>query len=136
MCMRAHEFTELVAWQLADEIRQKVIAFTSTPPCCNDRRFCTDATAAAGSAASNTSEGFGRFRPAEFRNFLRYAHGSLKETRDHLISALESKYVTEERFYEIWRLTYRAIKANEGLQRYLQDCVDNGFTPNFWSDDK
>ncbi len=134
--MGVYHFTELIAWQLADAVRQQVIAFTSAPPCSNDRRFCADARASAESAPSNTAEGFGRFRPAEFLSFLRYAHGSLEETRDHLVSALESKYVTEERFHEIWRLTYRAIKANEGLQRYLQDCIDNGFRPNFWHEDK
>ncbi len=134
--MAVHHFSQLACWQLADDVRREVIAYTSTSPCCKDRRFCADATAAAESAPSNTSEGFSRFRPAEFLTFLRYARASLSETQDHLISALRRKYIDEARFHRAWRLSTRAIKANEGLQRYLAECIKSGFNPNFWTDDE
>jgi four helix bundle protein len=128
-----YHFTQLTTWQLADDVRKEVIAYTDRPPCCNDRRFYADARAAAESAQSNTSEGFARFRPAEFLNFLRYARASLAETKDHLISALHRGYIPQSTFERIWHLSTRAIKANESLQRYLARCIEEGFTPNFWT---
>jgi four helix bundle protein len=130
--MGARHFTQLVTWQLADDVRRLVFAFTARPPCSNDRKFCGDARAAAESAPANTCEGFSRFNPKEFVVFLRYARASLSETQDHLISALHSKYVDEAKFHEIWRLSVRAIKANEALQKYLHDCIKSGFRPDFW----
>jgi four helix bundle protein len=133
--MAVYHFTQLTTWQLADDVRKEVIAYTDQAPCCNDRRFCADARAAAESASSNTSEGYARFRPADFLNFLRYARASLSETQDHLVSAVQHRYLDEPTFARIWHLTVRAIKANEGLQRYLARCVSEGFTPNFWLTD-
>jgi four helix bundle protein len=130
--MAVYHFTQLTTWQLAEDVRIEVIAYTDKPPCCNDRRFYADARAAAESAPSNTSEGYARFRPAEFLNFLRYARASLSETQDHLVSAVRRGYLDEPTFTRIWHLTVRAIKANEGLQHYLARCVSAGFTPNFW----
>ena len=132
--MSAHHFTELITWQLSDDVRKEVIAYTETAPCCNDRRFAADARAAAESGASNTAEGFGRFRPKEFLTFLRYARASLCETKDHLLSALRREYISQATFERIWFLSTRAIKANESLQRYLTRCIEEGFTPNFWLD--
>lgn len=129
-----YHFTELATWRLADEVRREVIAYTDTPACKNDRRFCNDARAAAESAPSNTAEGFSRFRPAEFLTFLRYARASLSETQDHLISAARRRYIDEPTFGRLWLLSRRAIKANEGLQRYLAGCIASGFNPNFWPD--
>lgn len=99
--MGVRHFTQLATWQLADDVRREVIAYIAIVPCCNDWRFCSDAKAAAESAPSNTSEGFSRFKPAEFLTFLRYAHASLSETQDHLISALESKYIDQARFERV-----------------------------------
>lgn len=98
--MGVHHFTQLIAWQLADDIRREVLAYTAKSPCRADRRFCSDARA------------------------------SLAETQDHLISAFHGEHVDEETFHRIWQLTVRAIKANEGLQRYLADCIASGFSPN------
>ncbi|MGH9329725.1 MAG: four helix bundle protein [Vicinamibacterales bacterium] len=116
----ARHFTELIAWQLADLLRQEVIAFTGKPPVCWDRRFCSDIRGSAESACSNTAEGFGRFRPTDFLRSLEIARGELEETQDHLKSALHREYLTEADHQRMWRLAVRAITANTGLQKYLR----------------
>jgi four helix bundle protein len=116
----ARHFTELIAWQLADQLRQEVIAFTDRLPACRDHRFCTDIRGSSESACSNTAEGFGRFRPTDFRRSLEIARGELEETQDHLRSALKRKYLIGSDFERMWRLAVRAITANTALQKYLR----------------
>jgi four helix bundle protein len=116
----ARHFTELIAWQLADELRREVIAFTSRPPCSRDFKFCAQVRAAADSVCFNTAEGFGRFRPKEFERFLGFAKGSLEEIQDALVSAKRKGYITDPEFHRMWRLTKRAIPANARLQTYLR----------------
>ena len=118
--MIAQHFTELIAWQLADELRREVIAFTSKPPCSKEFKFCAQIRAAADSVCFNTAEGFGRFRPKEFERFLGFAKGSLEEVQDGLVSAKRKGYLTDPEFQRIWRLTRRAIPANARLQTYLR----------------
>jgi four helix bundle protein len=63
-------FEDLVVWQRADELRREVLEFTSTGPPSRDFKFRDQIRDAASSAARNTAEGFGRFRPLEFARFL------------------------------------------------------------------
>jgi four helix bundle protein len=70
--MVANDFTELVAWQLAEELD----------------RFMSD-------APRNIAEGFGRFAPKEFAQFLRIAIGSEHETRNHILKAAVLGAITE-----------------------------------------
>ena len=51
-----------MTWQLANELRREVIAFTEMPPVSRDYKFCSQIRDASSSACRNTSEGFGRFR--------------------------------------------------------------------------
>ncbi len=129
--MAVSQFTQLIAWQLADQLRAQVFAFTAKEPTARDFRFCRDIRASAESAPSNTAEGFARFRPPEFLYFLRIARASLAETQDHLRSALQSDYITPDGFTGMWRLGRRAIMANTGLQRYLTRCIEEGWEPGF-----
>jgi four helix bundle protein len=118
--MAARHFTELVAWQLADELRGEIIAFTVRSPCCKDFKYCTQIKAAADSVCFNTSEGFGRYRPKEFERFLGYAKGSLEEVQDALISARRKRYLSDAEFHRTWALSKRAVGANAKLQTYLR----------------
>jgi four helix bundle protein len=122
----AKHFTELIAWQLANELREQVIALTSASRISRDFRFCDQFRGAADSACANTAEGFGRFRPAEFARFLGIAKGSLHETQDHLHSARKRGYLGDREFEALWRLSIRAITANSALQRYLRNSGRHG----------
>lgn len=122
----AKHFTELIAWQLANELREGVIALTSTSPIKRDFKFRDQILDSADSACANTAEGFGRFRPAEFARFLGIAKGSLQETQDRLLSARKRGYVSDREFAVLWRLSIRAITANSALQQYLRTSGRDG----------
>jgi len=111
---------ELAAWQLAWELKQRVYAFTRTGEVARDRDFCTDIRRAARSAPHNTCEGFYRFSPADFAQFLSFARGSLGEVRDQLLHALDEKFLNDAQFAELLLLVNRAIGANTKLQAYLR----------------
>jgi four helix bundle protein len=68
------------------------------------------------------AEGFARYRPREFARFLRIAIGSLAETQNHLREAQRRKYLEQEDFDKLWRLSRRALGAATKLHNYLKDC--------------
>ena len=127
--MRVDHFHDLVTWQLADELRREVLAFTETGPASRDFKYRDQIRDAVASACRNTSEGFDRFRPAEFARFLEFARASLGETQDGLIDGHERNYITGELFDRLWLLSKRALGANTNLMKYLQHCADTDDAP-------
>jgi four helix bundle protein len=113
-------FEDLIAWQLADELHRQVLEFTDTFPVRSDRNFCNQIRTASRSAKTNTSEGFGRYYRREFIRFLRIAAASLQEAKDHLHEAKQRKFIDEDKYTGMVRLTLRALKANIRLQHSLR----------------
>jgi four helix bundle protein len=114
------QHTDLDTWKLADELRDLIIAFTGREPASRDGRFCSQIRSAIDSACANTAEGFGRYAPSEFRQFLRIARGSLLETQDHLRSARKRGFIEDEAHEKMTRLAERSARANTRLQAYLR----------------
>ena len=96
--MRIDDFRKLIVWQLANELRHEILAFTDTGPASRDFKYRDQIRDAIASACRNTSEGFDRFRPAEFARFLEFARGSLGEVQDCLIDGHDRKYMDGECF--------------------------------------
>ena len=113
------------AWKLSWELKERIVAFTATEPAAKDRKFCDEILEAARSAPDNISEGFYRFSPPDFANFVRIAKGSLGEVRNQLLHAHTSKYISDEEFDELRRLCQRAIGASTGLRLYLLSLPKN-----------
>jgi four helix bundle protein len=113
--MSVRDFRDLVAWQLADALRWEVIQFTSDGPAARDFRFRDDIRASAGSAPANIAEGFGRFRPGPFAQFLEYAKASIEETQDHLLEAKDRALIGEKLFSRLWNLAKAAERATTNL---------------------
>ena len=117
--MGARDFTEIVAWQLATELKRVVYCLTQRPDVARDFKFCDQANDAAASAPRNIAEGFGRFEGKEFAQFLKIAIGSLYETRNHLLDAFDRGYVDSTERDAAILLTRRAITAATRLRSYL-----------------
>ncbi len=115
----AKDFRELAAWQLADELRRRVIALTAVAPAKTDWKFCTQIRDASESASSNTAEGFKRHNDGDFIRFLDIARGSLGEVQDRLDGALTRNFISSDAHRELLRLSDRAIGANVRLTQYL-----------------
>ena len=116
---------EFDAWKLSWELKERVVAFTATDPAARDRKFCEEILESARSAPDNIAEGFYRFNPPDFANFVRIARGSLGEVRNQLRHAHSTKYLSDYEFSELNRLCRRAIGACTGLRLYLLSLPKN-----------
>src|SRR5436305_1898571 len=117
--MGARRFDDLIAWRLANELKESVIAFIAKQPACRDRDSCDQIRKSASSAPANVSEGFGRYYPREFARFLRIAIGSLQETLNHLEDAHKRGYLNDAEHDRLRRLCLRTIKAANRFIAYL-----------------
>ena len=75
------DFREIVAWQLAHELKVKVDGFLCRPEFKHKFKFCDQLGDAARSGPRNIAEGFARFKHKEFAQFVRIAKGSEAEVR-------------------------------------------------------
>jgi four helix bundle protein len=118
----ARRFEDLIAWQLAVELRDLVFTMTDRGSVLKDWKFRDQIRDFARSAPSNMAEGFARYDPPEFARFLNFARSSLAETQDHLMHGRDQKYFEQEDFTSAWRLACRALRATNRLHAYLRQC--------------
>ena len=114
---RSHE--ELDAWKLCWQLKERVFAFTATPPASHDFKFCNQIRSASCSACDRLAEGFCRYYTREFARFCSMTLGSLGEIKSQLRHARQREYVSETDFDEIWGLASRASATTTGLLKYL-----------------
>src|SRR5688572_32928796 len=118
--MTAKDFTELIAWQRADELERFALDMITRPVLAADQTFCKQTSDAAASGPRNIAEGHGRFAPAQFANFLRIAIGSEMETRNQIIKAWQRGAISESEKNDGVLLSKRALTAAVRLRAYLQ----------------
>lgn len=76
------------------------------------------------SGPRNIAEGFARYRHKEFAQFVRIAKASEAEVLNHFIDAHDQRLMTDDEFQRAEHLTRRALKAANGLIRYLESTPD------------
>jgi len=118
--MSPRRFSELIAWQLADQLRREGYRLTATGMASRDFAFRDDIRAAAASVANNTAEGFARYRPREFHRFLEIAKASLAETENHLDDGQSRGHFTVDDTRLARTLAKRTAVAQSRLMRYLR----------------
>jgi four helix bundle protein len=109
------DFRDLVCWQLSCALKCDVHAFTETGRAATDFKYRDQIRDSAASAPANISEGFVRFRPAEFAHYLRYARASLIETKNHLIDGRDRGFLDAALFSRLFNLAEAAVKATTHL---------------------
>ena len=117
--MQIERIEDMVAWQLAKRLEKRVLAFTDRPRVARDVDLCRQIRKSASSAPANMAEGFGRFWPAEFAHKMHIAIGELRETINHLETALEKKYITDDEHLQMFGLADRAIAKAVKFVEYL-----------------
>ena len=115
---RDHE--EFDAWQLANELRTRMRPILARPDLRNDFDLGKQLRRATKSPCPNIAEGFSRFNPRDFANFVRIAKASLSEFIDHMKEAEACGYTTPAETAELIVLARRARGAAVGLIQYLE----------------
>jgi len=109
--MAARTYRELTCWQLANDLKREVYACIAKEPAAKDLRFCDQIRDSARGAPRTISEGFGRFRAADFARYLEFARASLTETQNHLDDALDSTYLSSDEHARLWKPVDRAPRT-------------------------
>ena len=109
-----------MAWQLANELKQKVYALTDQSTARDDREFCDQIRDSAASAPRNFAEGFGCYRHPEFARYTRIAKASLTETHNHLSDGVDRRHWAPPQAAPLQQLADRAIGACVRLVAYLE----------------
>jgi four helix bundle protein len=115
----ARHFTELIVWQLADQLRIQILGLTKRKPFVADLKLRSQTDDAADSVCRNIAEGFG-CKDHEFARFLRIARRSLNEVQDQFRSAKLKAYVVEADLAEARKLMRRLYAGLGSLIRYLE----------------
>ena len=118
---RRHE--ELIAWQLADQIRIHVFDLTARDGFARDLKLRSQTEDAANSVCRNIAEGFS-CKHVEFARFLKISRRSLNELRDAFRGAQLKKYVTASDCEPIATLSRRLYRAFSRLIAYLESTPD------------
>jgi four helix bundle protein len=116
----ANRFEELLSWQRMHELNVEVFRATDHGPASRDFDFRNEIRDAADSAERNVAEGFGRYNPPVFANFLDYSRASACETRGLLRKGLVAGYFDEDEFERLDSLARRGLQAVAKFQRYLR----------------
>jgi four helix bundle protein len=123
--MPAKDFTVLIAWQRADALEQFALQRLKHPALARDAEFCEQTSDSANSGSRNLAEGFGRFAPPQFANFVRIAVRSEMETKNQIIKAWQRGALTDPQKEDGLLLCRRALRAAIQLRLYLDSPEAN-----------
>ena len=118
------DFREIVAWQLANELKLVADALLAKPEMARRFKLCDQLSDAARSAPRNIAEGFARFKHREFAQFVRIAKGSEAEVLNHFIDARDLRLLSDDEFIRAEHAARKALKAANGLIRFLESTPD------------
>jgi four helix bundle protein len=118
--MGAKRYQDLVAWQLANELKNKVYELLDdSATATRDRDFTAQIKDAASSGPANIAEGFGAYRHREAARYARIGRSSLIETQNHLGDGADRKHWSREAAAELQAFADRAIGATTRWVKYL-----------------
>jgi four helix bundle protein len=127
--MGVKRYQDLVAWQLANELKTKIYELLDkSATATRDRDFAAQIKRAASSGPANIAEGFGAYHHREAARYARIGRSSLIETQNHLGDGADRKHWSREAALELQALGDRAIGATT---RWLKHLTTND-TPPSW----
>lgn len=113
-------FTELDAWKEARILKLNIIGIVKSFPVEEKYSLISQIKRSSRSVTANIAEGYGRFNYQETIQFIRQARGSLTETYDHLFTAFDELYITEEIFKALELQYIKVLKLINGYIAFLQ----------------
>ena len=118
--MIVRRYQELECWRLANQVKREVYAIIARPRSRKISNFAIKFASQRGLGRATSPKDLVRFRPAENARFCEFAKGSLVETDNHILDALDQQYVTKDEWKELTQLIDRAIGATTKYIVYLK----------------
>lgn len=113
-------FEDMEAWQLGRALKRQVYACSKTGEFAKEFALRDQIRRAAIAVAANIAEGFEREGNREFLQFLSTSKGSCGEVQDHLYTALDASYVTQQQFDKLYREAAEVARKIGAFMNYLR----------------
>lgn len=120
------KFEDLEIWQLSRSLENKIFEETTKGSLAKDYKLKDQMNASSGSVMDNIAEGFGRASRLEFIQFLSISNASGNELQSQLYRCFDRKYVSKERFDELYFLADLVCKKINAFMSYLNKSVIKG----------
>src|SRR5688500_17912884 len=118
--MKNGSYRELIAWQRAMDLAEMAYAFGRGLRIVKHSALANQLERAAASIPANIAEGHGRYRAAEFENFLLIALGSLREVETFVQLAGRIGVLTDESVRSFLRQADDLGRVLYGLRKMVQ----------------
>src|ERR1700712_1170257 len=118
-------FTDMEVWKKSRMLRMDISILTKSFPSEEKYRLSDQIIRSSRSVGNNIAEGHGRFHYADSSKFLINARGSASETIDHLIIALDEKFISSEIFEKFKLQCEECMKLINGYINYLRQQAIN-----------
>jgi four helix bundle protein len=113
-------FTDLETWKQARKIRNIISSLVKGFPTEEKYRLTDQIVRSSRSIGNNLAEGHGRFHYQDNIRFCIMARGSLTETLDHLIIALDEQIITNEMLLTFQAEYDSCLRLINGYIQYLK----------------
>jgi four helix bundle protein len=113
-------FTDLETWKQARKIRNLVSGIVKAFPVEEKYRLADQIVRSSRSIGNNLAEGHGRFHYQDNIRFCIMARGSLTETLDHLIIALDEEIIANEVLQSFQSEYDSCLRLINGYIQYLK----------------
>jgi four helix bundle protein len=119
--MASRNYRDLIAWQKALDLVEAVYRVSRMFPKEETYGLCSQIRRAAVSVPSNIAEGEGRGSPKELVQFLRFAHGSLREVETQALIAERLSYIGRDETAALLDLAAEVGRLATGLIRSIKE---------------
>lgn len=121
------KFEDLEIWQLARELAKEIhTVYIQSELFSKDYKLRDQINGSSGSVMDNIAEGFERSGRNEFINFLTIAKGSAGEIQSQLYRALDRKYISKEKFDDLYEKAAQIGKKSGAFINYLNKSEHKG----------
>ncbi|MFI5138757.1 MAG: four helix bundle protein [Sphingobacteriales bacterium] len=114
-------FTDLEVWKQSRKIRIWISEASKKFPVEEKYRLTDQIVRSSRSIGNNIAEGHGRFHYQDNIRFCIIARGSLSETLDHLMIALDEKIISEEALLSFQTEYESCLRLLNGYIQYLKN---------------
>jgi four helix bundle protein len=115
--MGYQNFEDLEVWKKARQLKNEIFIEIKSFPAEEKYRLCDQLIRSSRSVNAQIAEGHGRRTYPDRLRFCVQGRGSLSETLNHLIDALDCKYISED------RLSYYRTKISE-VEKLLNGYIN------------
>jgi len=121
-------FEDLECWKSARELKLFVKEISKKFPSDEKYKLTDQIIRASRSVGANIAEGYGRYTFQENAKFCRDARGSLTETLNHMIDALDENYINQNELDEFRKLYDKCLLILNGYIAYLMRAKNENTT--------